>query len=327
MKYNNGTAQPNLSAESLASFLFPLPPIWEQGRIIQRMVTIQPHIADYDVAEQKLSALNAAFPDALKKSILQAAVQGKLVEQDPADEPASVLLKRIRAEKEALIKAGKIKRDKNGDSVIFRRDNSHYEIRDGAEVRIDEELPFEIPESWEWVRIRDFAQLINGDRGKNYPSKDKLSTDLSSGLPFISAVNLEDGRIDTSKLLFLSQNQFDLLGSGKFNQGDFIFCLRGSLGKNAIAQLKRGAIASSLVILRHYLEYPLAEYFKMYLDSPLLTSEIMKYNNGTAQPNLSAESLASFLFPLPPLAEQQRIVEHLGALLPLLEMSKAASSA
>jgi type I restriction enzyme S subunit len=122
---HTGTTIKNLSLQAIRECYVPIPPLSEQVRIIECISELLPHIADYATAEQKLTTLNAAFPDALKKSILQAAVQGKLVEQDPTDEPASALLERIRAEKKSLISAGKIKPSKH-ESVIFRRDNSHY---------------------------------------------------------------------------------------------------------------------------------------------------------------------------------------------------------
>ena len=127
-------------------------------RIIEKLKTVLPIAAEYSSMEQDVYKLNTTFPDLLKKSILQEAVQGKLVSQDPNDEPASVLLERIRAEKQRLIKEGKIKKDKH-ESVIFRRDNSHYEKRGSEEVCIDEELPFDIPSSWEWCRIGSLFQV------------------------------------------------------------------------------------------------------------------------------------------------------------------------
>ena len=147
-----------------------------------------------------------------------------------------------------------------------------------------------LPQGWVECVLSDVVRLINGDRGKNYPSKDKLSADPSSGLPFISAVNLTDGKIKTEGLLYLSEKQYDLLGSGKFQKNDIIFCLRGSLGKNAVSQLQRGAIASSLVLLRPHTTEPMLRYIGLYVNSPLLFSEIKKYDNGTAQPNLSRVS-------------------------------------
>ena len=130
----------HLVQSALNAIYFPLPPIQEQQRIVDKFQSLIPMLEQYNASEIKLSNLNTGFSNLLKKSILQEAVQGKLVPQDPTDEPASILLERIRAEKEQLIKAGKIKRDKH-ESVIFRRDNSHYEKLDGIERCIDDELP------------------------------------------------------------------------------------------------------------------------------------------------------------------------------------------
>ena len=148
--------------------------------------TLHPH--SYDKAEQKLTALNTGFPEALKKSILQEAVQGKLVPQDPSDEPAEALLERIRAEKQRLIKEGKIKKDKH-ESVIFRRDNSHYEKRGSEEVCIDDELPFDIPSTWMWSRLSSIVTVL-GDGIHGTPVYSANGTTA-----FINGNNLQDGKI------------------------------------------------------------------------------------------------------------------------------------
>ena len=248
----------------------------------------------------------------LKKSILQMAVQGKLVPQDPNDEPASVLLERIRKEKEELIKEGKIKKEKKPSYIFRGTDNLPYEkVGNNDPVCIADEVPFDIPDSWEWVRISGVFSVINGDRGKNYPAKSTLS---NTGIPFISAVNL-DGKtvIEDDNLLCLSDEQFNKLGSGKLEKDDVVVCIRGSLGKHGRYPFEKGAIASSLVILRPHLNIPLlSDFIMMYLDSPLFFSEIKRYDNGTAQPNLAAKSLEMFFLPLPPLSEQKRIVEKLN---------------
>ena len=248
----------------------------------------------------------------LKNSILQMAVQGKLVPQDPNDEPASVLLERIRKEKEQLIKDGKIKKEKNPSYIFRGADNLPYEkVGKNEPVCIADEVPFEIPESWEWVRISGIFSIINGDRGKNYPAKSTLS---NTGIPFISAVNLNgETVIEDDNLLCLSDEQFNKLGSGKLEKDDVVVCIRGSLGKHGRYPFEKGAIASSLVILRPHLNIPLlSDFIMMYLDSPLFFSEIKRYDNGTAQPNLSAKSLEMFFVPLPPLSEQKRIVDKLN---------------
>ena len=138
------TAQPNCNGKTLGNMLVPIPPSHEQIRIVEKLNAVMAHVIEYGTIDSRLKHLNNIFLERLKKSILQEAVQGKLVPQDPYDEPAAVLLERIRAEKQKLVAEGKIKRDKH-ESVIFRMDNSHYEKHGSEEVCIDDKLPFEIP--------------------------------------------------------------------------------------------------------------------------------------------------------------------------------------
>ena len=160
--------------------------------------------------------------------------------------------------------------------------------------------------SWPMVKLGSVCKLINGDRGQNYPSKDAL---FSEGIPFINAGNLQDDlTIKCSGANFISQDRFNLLSNGKVLFGDILFCLRGSLGKFAIVdnQISQGAIASSLVILRPDGKLD-RDFLKNYLRSTLCKREIERFENGAAQPNLSAKDLKEFEIPLPPLAEQKRI--------------------
>ena len=243
----------------------------------------------------------------LKNSILQLALQGKLVEQRPEEGTGEELYTEIQIEKKRLIKEGKIKKQKP--------------ILDITE----EEIPFDIPGSWRWARILEISSVINGDRGKNYPSKSSLSHE---GIPFISALNL-DGRtiIEDDSLLCVSQEQYDRLGSGKLKKGDIVVCIRGSLGKHGRYPFEKGAIASSLVICRQYIKSEVTALFIMsYLDAPLFFEQIKQYDNGTAQPNLAAKSLEQFVIPLPPLAEQKRIVAKIEELMPFVEQYAAAST-
>ena len=301
-----GVKMPRVGTETMTSLLVPLPPISEQARIITKLRCVLPKVQSYNTAYEKGEKLTTEFPIQLKKSILQYAVQGKLVPQDPADEPASALLERIRAEKEQLIKEGKIKRDKH-ESVIFRRDNSYYEKVDGIERCIDDELPFEIPENWEWVRLSSISKILNGDRGKNYPSKATLS---STGIPFISALNLDGTTIiQDENLLCMTEEQYNRLGNGKLIKNDIVVCIRGSLGKHGRYPFEKGAIASSLAILRPYdLTESIGDYIMLWLDSPAFFEQIRKHDNGTAQPNLAAKNLEQFLIPLPPYGEQHRLI-------------------
>ena len=165
-KESSGTAQKGFYLKQLNHSLIAVPPLEEQKRIVKNIEELEPLIDEYKKAEEQLYELNSNIKDRLKKSILQYAIEGKLVEQNPNDEPASVLLERIRNEKNKLIAEGKLKKDKN-ESVIFRRDNSYYE-QIGKEVRcIDDEIPFDIPENWEWTRLINLTY----NHGQKKPEK------------------------------------------------------------------------------------------------------------------------------------------------------------
>lgn len=239
-------------------------------------------------------------PEQLKSSILQYAIQGKLVEQRSEEGTGEELFAQIQEEKKRLIAEKKIKKEKPLPEIT------------------EDEKPFDIPESWIWVRLSQIWSILNGDRGKNYPAKSTLS---KTGIPFISAINLNGKTVvEDENLLCLSQIQYDKLVNGKLQKNDVVVCIRGSLGKHGVYPFDQGAIASSLVILRNYF-FNICddEFLLLYLDSPLFFSEIKKYDNGTAQPNLAAKSLEQFLIPLPPLYEQKRIVAKIEELLPLVD--------
>ena len=161
------------------------------------------------------------------------------------------------------------------------------------------------------TQLGELGILINGDRGKNYPNKKAL---VKSGIPFINAGHIQDGIINLSEMNYVTEERFNLLGSGKVKSNDILYCLRGSLGKTAIVKnITTGAIASSLVIIRPY-NFSKEEYLYYFLVSPFGDAEIRKHDNGSAQPNLSAKSLRSYSVPLPPLNEQKRIVTKIEAL-------------
>jgi type I restriction enzyme, S subunit len=169
----------------------------------------------------------------------------------------------------------------------------------------------DLPDGWIWSELSELAALINGDRGKNYPNRSAL---VEVGIPFINAGHLENGIIQMPEMNYISEERFNLLGSGKVKPKDILYCLRGSLGKIAIVKdIQRGAIASSLVIIRPF-DYSDPEYLFYFLISPLGKSEITKYDNGSAQPNLSAGNVSTYSIPLPPLNEQRRIVSTIEQL-------------
>ncbi len=252
-----------LNSDSLDALLIPLPPIMEQKRIFDKLHELTTPLLDYGAAEQKVTELNVNFPERLKKSILQEAVQGKLVPQDPSDEPAEALLERIRAEKQRLIKEGKIKKDKH-ESVIFRRDNSHYEKLDGVERCIDDELPFEIPENWAWCRASSLGTMIRG-RGI------KRTETVAQGCPCIrygEIYTTYETSFDSAVSFVPETLDKDCL---HFSSGDVVFTLTGEnkvdIAKT-VAFLGEGQIAAGgdLAFWTHHGMNPL--YLVYYMASP-----------------------------------------------------------
>lgn len=247
---------------------------------------------------------NTAFdaPDGIKKLrelILTLAMQGKLVPQDPNDQPASELLNEIKKEKEKLFKEGKIKKSK-----LISNDCKY-------------KFNFDLPMGWSWTKLGTLCILENGDRGKNYPNQSAL---VPEGIPFINAGHLQNTKINLKNMNYISENRFELLSSGKVQKNDILFCLRGSLGKVALVEnIEQGAIASSLVIVRLFQNFIFQEYVLNYFMSNLSYQMVKMHDNGTAQPNLSATDLAKFEIPFPPFNEQQRIVEKINQLMVLCD--------
>ena len=279
-----------LNSDSLDALLIPVPPIKEQIRICEKIKALKNILSIYTNLEQSLTRLNDTFPLQLKKSILQYAVQGKLVPQDPADEPASVLLERIHAEKEQLIKAGKIKRDKH-ESVIFRRDNSYYEKVDEIERCIDDELPFEIPESWEWVRLGN--ALINRDF-ERVPLSVEERSKLDKIYDYYGASGIID-KVDRylfdKPLLLVGEDGANLLLRSK----PIAFIAKGQYWVNNHAHVL------------DTIEGLLLDYVALFINS----INLAPYVTGTAQPKMNQEKMNSILLPIPPTAEQHRIVKKI----------------
>ena len=318
-RYDNGTAQPNLSAKSLEMFFVPLPPLSEQKRIVDKLNEVSSHTDSHSETYVRVTELNQKFPGLLKKSILQEAVQGKLVPQDPADEPASDLLKRIRAEKERLIQEGKIKRDKH-ESVIYRRDNSHYEKRGSEEVCINDEIPFEIPKNWAWTRLKNICSLI-GDIDHNMPKP--VSADV--GVLFLSAKDLlDDGTINyTQNVKYISRADFERLSRKALPQKhDIIYSRIGAaLGKARLVEIDREFLVSySCCVVRPLLVY--APYIRYYLESPQILLHSIKARQSIGVPDLGMGEIKKYLVALPPYNEQVCIVEQLEVLLDRCDFKK-----
>ncbi len=304
-----GTAQKGFYLNQLSECIIPLPPLSEQHRIVAKIEELLPYIERYGKAEEHLTTLNTTFPEALKKSILQEAVQGKLVPQNPDDEPASVLIERIRAEKQALVKAGKIKKDKH-ESVIITRDKIPYEITDGKERCIADEIPFEIPESWEWVRLKSICtKLVDGDH--NPPKGEMNETEYL----MISSTNINNDRIENlDKVRYLSKEVFEQENlRTQATKGDIFFTSVGSLGRSCVYSgeynlaFQRSVSVISTLIFNYYLKYC--------FDSGYFQVKVLKEATGTAQKGFYLNQLAESLIPVPPLSEQHRIVAKIEELM------------
>ena len=294
-----------LNSKSLNKLLIPLPPLNEQGRIVNKIEDIIPFIEEYGVDKEKLDKLNSEFPDKLKSSILQESIQGKLVSQDSNDEPASVLLERIKEEKERLIKEKKIKRNKN-ESFIYKKNGHYFETtkNNNKDICIDDEIPFEIPSSWEWCRLNTICTKITDGSHNPPPKKD-------FGIAVLSVKNINQNEIDFNSIYRFTDEE----GFNKENprtnicKGDIILGIVGSIGEVAIYKSDKKVIAQRSIAI---IKTEIFNYFLTYVfESNLFKKYAKTYSKGTAQRGLYLKTLKEFLVPLPPLKEQKRIVKLL----------------
>jgi type I restriction enzyme S subunit len=317
-----GIAYPAINDEKLYKALVPLPPLSEQHRIVSRIEEIMPKVEEYGKAQEKLDALNAKLPKDLKNSILLEAIEGRLVPQNPSDEPAAVLLQRIRQEKARLVKEKKIKKDKN-ESIIYRNADGHwmerFEDKKRPEECIDDEIPFEIPESWEWTRLRHHLSISAGLAYK----KDNLAIKSDKMIRVLRGGNISYGSWSSKDDDIMISSEFvneDLL----LKRGTFISPAVTSLeqmGKTALIEsdLSDIVVGGFVMMFSPYLIEP--DYLK-YLNDIFQTAYYKKYcqsvtnKSGQAFYNLSKAKLSECLIPLPPLSEQHRIVSQLESLLP-----------
>ena len=318
-KAKTGIGVPDLGMGMIKSFAVPLPPLAEQKRIVAKIEELIPFVEQYAAASTKLNTLNATFPEMMKKSILQEAVQGKLVPQDPNDEPASVLLEKIAEEKKRLIKEGKIKKDKN-TSRIVREGNSWFEFADGQKTCIDEEIPFEIPDNWSWVRLNELGDYKKGPFGsaltksmfvpagpnsiKVYEQKNAIQKDWTLGEYYIRKEYYEE-----------KMSGFTVEG------GDVIVSCAGTIGETYVMpdDIELGIINQALMRMKVY-EPMNVDYFLMYFDY-VIKATAREQSKGSAIKNIPPFAVFKrILFPMPPLSEQNRILSRLTEI--LLEVDK-----
>jgi len=299
---SKGVAYPAINDDRLYRAVIAIPPLAEQKRIVAKIEELLPLIDSYEQAWSRLEDFNKRFPVDMQKSILQMAFQGKLVEQRPEEGTGEELYQQIQAEKQQLIKASKIKKEKPLPEIS------------------EDEIPFDIPESWKWCRLNDISLMI-GDIDHKMPP-----TVETNGIPYISPLNFtKDGGIDYDDAKHISVDDFlQLSKKCAPSKNDIIFPRYGTIGVIRIVETDQPFLVSysccTIKNLRN--DLMLYKYVFYVLKSQVIQNEINRYINKTTQPNVGLQSIKQFLFPLPPLAEQKRIVSKLEEILPLCEMLK-----
>ena len=314
---NQGTAQPNLNTDIIKDTLFAIPPIGEQRRIIKRIEELYPIIEKYSLAQSKLSQLNADIYANVKKSILYEAIQGRLVPQDSNDEPASILLQRIREEKLRLVKEGKLKKKDVIDSTIFRGDDNKYYEQIGSDIYdITDNIPFDIPVNWNWCRLKDVVSIFTGATFKK--------EDASTGSKGVRV--LRGGNISPFELVMKPDDLFlpctKIKESILLRKNDIVTPAVTSLeniGKAARVKkdLNDVTVGGFVFILRSFLCNDwLSQYLLALLGSPSMGEYMKSVTNKSGQAfyNIGKERLAMAMIPLPPIKEQQRIVAQIEKL-------------
>ncbi len=289
--------QPKLAIKRIQELLLPLPPLAEQKRIVAKIEELLPLIDCYEQAWSRLEEFNKRFPADMQKSILQMAIQGKLVPQFPEEGTGEELFEQIQVEKQVLIKAGTIKKEKPLPEIT------------------EDELPFDIPENWRWVRWGDLSQSIQ--YGYNAPAQEK------GRIKMVRISDIQDGNVlwDTVPYCDIKEDDIPtyLLGAN-----DILFARTGgTVGKSyLVKEVPEEAIYAGYLIRTQYSSLLCPEYMKYFMESQLYWDQLRNGTIATAQPNCNGKTLSKMILPLPPLAEQKRIVAKLEELLPLCERLK-----
>lgn len=285
-----------LSSKAIHVLVFPLPPLVEQKRIVAKIEELLPYIDRYEQAWSKLEQFNSRFPEDMKKSLLQYAIQGKLVEQRPEEGTAEELFAQIQEEKQRLIEEKKIKKEKPLPQIT------------------DDEKPFDIPESWKWVRFSDVIDVRDGTHDTpKYVLK---------GIPLVTSKNLVSGKIDFDTTKLISEEDASAINMrSEVNTGDILFAMIGTIGNPVLVKKDRELCIKNMALFKpidnHLFDM---SYLLLFLQKE--QEQMKKSASGGVQSFVSLKFLRNYLLPLPPLAEQKRIVEKLEQLLPLCERLK-----
>ena len=291
-----GGAQPNISKEKIVNSLIPLPPAEEQRRIVAKIEELLPYVDCYAAAYEKLEQFNAKFPEDMKKSILQYAIQGKLVEQRPEEGTGKELYQQIQTEKQRLIKKGKIKKEKPLPKIT------------------EDELPFDIPESWKWCRLSDVIDVRDGthDSPKYVPV----------GIPLVTSKNLVNGVIDYGNVKYITQEDADKINvRSMVDDDDILFAMIGSIGNPVLVKKDREFCIKNMALFKRFANTDISMRY-VYWFFFYAQYKLKKEASGGVQSFISLSRFREYLIPLPPVAEQNRIVAKLEEILPLCERLK-----
>lgn len=300
----NAVKGKTLNATSISNLMIPLPPVAEQERIVEKVEELLPYIEKYDKAEKQLQKVNDEFPDKLRKSILQQAVQGKLTERHPDDEPASELLNRISAEKAKLVAEGKVYREKELKPVS------------------NDEIPFDIPDDWTWCKLGELTRLITKGSSPSWQGVSYTTED--NGILFVTSENVGTGNMLLEMRKYVEAKFNEMHPSSILQKGDLLTNIVGaSIGRTAVFEenIKNANINQAVCIIR-LVDHALSEYLLMYLNSATAIHIMTAKSVDSARANLSLTSVTNLLVPLPPLAEQKRIVARVEALLAVCDKLK-----
>ena len=294
-----GVTYPAIGEKDFFNGIIALPPIEEQQRIVAKIEELLPYVDRYATAYEKLEQFNAKFPEDMKKSILQYAIQGKLVEQRPEEGTGEELYRQIQTEKQRLIQEGKIKKEKPLAEIV------------------EEEIPFDIPTNWKWCRLRDICtKIVDGDH--NPPSGVKYPTDFL----MLSATNINNGTLmDLNKVRYVTEEVFAVENQRtRVEMNDIFFTIVGSMGRSCVYRGGYNLCFQRSVAVLTTLVMP--EFLKYVLDTPYIQFFMYANATGTAQKGFYLNQVENLVIPVPPLAEQRRIVAKLEEILPLCERLK-----
>ena len=303
-QYATATAQPGLAVSNIIEVLIPIPPLAEQKRIVAKIEELLPKVVKYGKAQEELNKLNEELPERLKKSILQEAIEGRLVPQDPNDEPASVLLEKIREEKKQLVKAGKLKKKDLEEKPIS-----------------EDEIPFEIPESWEWVRMSQISlDSADGPFGSNL-KRDHYTTNKEVRIIQLSNIGEEGWRDENVK--YTTFEHLKNISRSEAFANDIIIAKMMPAGRAIICPSNdQKYVLSSDAVRFDFSDYLFRKYLYYAINSNVFKDQVYGEVQGITRVRTSLSKLRTYLLPLPPLAEQKRIVEKIEQLLKEIDKLK-----